>query len=153
MTNYWTEDDIRAACARMGTTHLLGPVGSVQHEGAPLGLHEPTTTLTQRPYAPYRSRTEQRYAQDVLAVWAHDGAIVRWRYEAVRLQLAPQTTLTPDFLLTLPDGRMQFHEVKGFAREDAMVKLKIAARLWPEYLFYLVRWHRGSWLRTLIPSQ
>jgi hypothetical protein len=33
----------------------------------------------------------------------------------------------------------EFHEVKGYARGDAMVKVKVAARLFPWSRFVLVR--------------
>ena len=59
------------------------------------------------------------------------GDILSFRYEPIRFNLAPRTSYTPDFLVMLKDGSFEFHETKGWAREDAMVKLKIAARLYP----------------------
>lgn len=105
----------------------------------------------QSPYAPYRSRTEQRYAA-LLDVWQREGQVRKWRYEAMRLTLATlKTTLTIDFWLTRPDGRIELHEVKGFAREDAMVKLKVAAVLYPEWRIILVRWQKQAWTWKDIP--
>lgn len=99
--------------------------------------------------APYRSKLEAAYAS-YLDTLIRTGEIIRYSYEPIRLNLAPKTTLTPDFLVITQDGAMEFHETKGFARDDAMAKLKIAARLYPWWRFWLVKKKRGIWdLREL----
>lgn len=50
------------------------------------------------PYAPYKSRTEQRFAQ-WLAVQTPTEEIGTWDYQPIRLWLAPQTTYTADFVV------------------------------------------------------
>jgi hypothetical protein len=141
----WTEDEY--------TTFLTK---TVQPQQTPPPLDCPTTPLAAvHPYAPYRSRTEQRYA-GTLAIWQRSGLIQRWRYEALRLTLAPRTTLTVDFYLLLASGTQVLDEVKGsWAREDAIVKLKTAAALYPEYRFRLVRWDATSqrWTHREIPAE
>lgn len=108
------------------------------------------------PPSPKRAinKTETRYIQDWLAPMRAAGAIAQYDFEAIRLRLAPRTTYTPDFAVWLPDGRLELHEIKGgFAREDAMVKLKVAARLYPAVRFVLARWRRGEWLiREVSPA-
>ena len=37
----------------------------------------------------------------------------------------------PDFMVMLADGQLQAHEVKGYWTDDARVKIKVAAALFP----------------------
>jgi hypothetical protein len=65
-------------------------------------------------------------------------------YEAITLVLAHDTRYTPDFDAVL-DGELVFFEVKGgFRRDDAMVKLRVAARLFP-FRFILAEKKAGVW--------
>lgn len=59
------------------------------------------------------------------------GEIVGWWFELVTLKLAADTRYTPDFLVVYPDGRTVVEEVKGRWEEDARVKIKVAAVLFP----------------------
>ena len=105
------------------------------------------------PCAPYRSRTEERYGA-MLAAQQQAGLLTQWWYEPMRLALAPRTTLTPDFLLQWsggPETPLTFDEVKGWRREDAMVKLKVAARLYPIFRFRWVEWTQGAWIYHEVP--
>lgn len=65
------------------------------------------------------------------------GKIVLWRYERLTLKLADDTRYTPDFYVLELDGSISLIEYKGFMRDDALVKLKVAATEFPEYRFYL----------------
>ena len=80
---------------------------------------------------------ESAYA-DRLEMLRLAGEIRDWKYEAITLKLAPKTTYTPDFAVVEKDGTLEFHETKGFMREDAHVKLKTAAALFPWFRFVLV---------------
>ena len=58
--------------------------------------------------------------------------------EGIGLKLAPSCRYYPDFLVMLPDGRLEVHEVKARAangsfraEEDARVKLKVCAEKFP----------------------
>ena len=81
------------------------------------------------------------------AAWAVelDGSGDAWEFERVTLKLAPDTRYTPDFLVIGPAGDVQFHEVKGFMRDDARVKLKVAADRFPWFRFHLVTRTGGAW--------
>lgn len=100
--------------------------------------------------SPFRSKLEAAYA-GYLHTLMLAGDIKRYAYEPIRLNLAPKTTLTPDFLVELPNGSLEIHEVKGWAREDAMAKLKISARLYPQWKFVLVNRFRGEWKLRELP--
>jgi hypothetical protein len=76
------------------------------------------------------------------------GLISSWKFEAMKLRLANRTTYSPDFFVVLPDGRMEHHETKGFMRDDAHVKLKVAASQFPMFTFRLVKRKAGAWIIT-----
>ena len=97
------------------------------------------------------NKTEQAYA-DLLEGRKLAGEILGWRYEPYKLRLADNTYYTPDFMLQLPSGEIQLHETKAckadgtlLAEDDAMVKIKVAAELYPEFQFCLVGKHRSVW--------
>jgi|SRR6185437_9669339 len=80
------------------------------------------------------NKTEKAYAQDLIArVLAHD--LAAWRFEAVKLRLADATFYTPDFFELSLDGSIRFTEIKGHWEDDARVKIKVAAELYPYFTF------------------
>lgn len=83
------------------------------------------------------NKTEAAYA-DTLRLRQHAGEIAAFHFEAVTLKLAADCRLTPDFMVILADGLVQFHEVKGHFEEDAKIKIKVAAQTFP-FAFVLVR--------------
>lgn len=66
------------------------------------------------------------------------GEVLWFEYEAIKLRLAKKTFLTPDFAVVNKAGEIEIHETKGFMQEDANVKLKVAAHMFP-FRFFLVR--------------
>lgn len=54
-------------------------------------------------------------------------------YEGVKLRLADNTFYTPDFMVLMSDGSIEFHEVKGSWKapnqDDARVKIKVASAI------------------------
>ncbi len=98
------------------------------------------------------NKLERRWSQELdrehLA-----GLIHGWRYNAMRLELATGAWFKCDFWVTLADGNntIRMDEVKGFWREAARVRIKVAARLYPEFQFRAVQWdgHAG-WKVELI---
>ncbi len=72
----------------------------------------------------------------------------RWAREPIKVRLAGRTWFTPDFGVWFPYGPDPFTliETKGFMRDDAAVKLKVAADLYPEWRWLLVR--RASLFRN-----
>ena len=95
---------------------------------------------------------ERRYA-DHLRNRQLAGEIHSFAYERHNLKLADKTYYKPDFEVMLPDGAIEFHEVKGFMQEDANVKIKVAAGQFPQFVFRLVQWDRleGWKIRALPP--
>lgn len=92
------------------------------------------------------NKTEAAYAEE-LNVRLLAGEIAWYRFEAVKLRLAKKTFYTPDFMVILADGEVQFHEVKGFWRDDARVKIKVAAEQFP-FTFVAVQKAKGGGWKT-----
>jgi hypothetical protein len=78
----------------------------------------------------YGSRLEADYAT-LLDLRQKTGDIKGWLHEPVSIRLADNTFYRPDFMVLLLDDTVEFHEVKGFWREDARVKIKVAAEFFP----------------------
>ena len=78
-----------------------------------------------------KNKTEQAYELEVLKPATQDGSIIWYRFEGVKLRLADNTFYTPDYCVMRSDGTMEMHEVKGFWQDDARVKIKVAADMYP----------------------
>jgi hypothetical protein len=85
----------------------------------------------------------------------HAGQLNTWRYEAVRMALAPGVTYIPDFLEVMPDGSVLLVEVKGrkgsgfWTLPVSKVKVRMAAALFPWWKF-AITWpgaRLGTWDR------
>lgn len=78
------------------------------------------------------NRTEQAYF-DHLSLLKAAGQIDWFAFEPVKFRLADMTYYTPDFMVILPCGAIEYHEVKGSWKaphqDDAKVKIKVAAEL------------------------
>lgn len=90
----------------------------------------------------FRSQLEADYAAHLAALKAA-GVVESYLYEPCTWALdhgilKHKCTYTPDFVVRYPDGHIEYHEVKGFMREDAAVKVKLAAAQHPECPFYIV---------------
>lgn len=77
-----------------------------------------------------RNKLEASYEQH-LERRKQAGEIQWYSFEGIKLRLADRCTYTPDFAVLLANGEMELHEVKGLFREDAKVKTKVAAELYP----------------------
>lgn len=77
------------------------------------------------------NKLEADYAA-ILKARQQAGEILWFTYEGIKFRLADNTFYTPDFAVMMADGTIEIHETKGgFIRDDAMVKLKVAASLYP----------------------
>lgn len=74
--------------------------------------------------------TEKRYAQH-LEERKRAGDVAWYRFEGMKFRLADNTFYTPDFDVMLASGQLEAHEVKGHWQDDARVKIKIAADMYP----------------------
>ena len=96
------------------------------------------------PPAMKMNKTELRMA-NLLELQKRAGEIIDYTFEAVKLRLANDTFYTPDFFITYED-HFEVLEVKGFWRDDARVKIKVAAELFPYFKFKAVQWKKKQWV-------
>ena len=94
---------------------------------------------------------ERMRAQELEATRAA-GHLRSWKFDDVILRLANNTRYRPDFMLVYAEThgiRVVFEEVKGHWRDDARVKIKVAATLYPQFEFRALRRRRkkdgGGW--------
>lgn len=92
---------------------------------------------------PEMNKWERRYA-DRLELLKAGGEVAWFRFEGITLKLAPDCRYTPDFLVMLASGELELHEVKGFWRDDAKVKCRLAADLFP-FPVLIVKPMKGGW--------
>lgn len=67
-----------------------------------------------------------------------------YKFEGWKFKLADNTFYTPDFAVMLASSELQCHEVKGFWTDDARVKIKVAADIYP-IKFIAVKKSKGGW--------
>jgi hypothetical protein len=68
-------------------------------------------------------------------------------FEEITLRLGDDCRYTPDFWAIGADEVLEFHEVKGFWRDDAKVKIRVAAEKFPQFRFFAWRHIKGTWQR------
>ena len=94
------------------------------------------------------NKTEQAYALR-LSLLQRAGDVLWFKFEGLKLRIADNTFFTPDFAVMAADGVIECHEVKGHWQDDARVKIKVAADLYP-FRFIAVRPEAkkrgGGWL-------
>lgn len=90
------------------------------------------------------NKTEQAYA-DLLKLRLMSGEIAWYKFEAINIRLADNTFYKPDFMVMLANGEIEVHEVKGFWTDDARVKIKVAASIFP-FRFVAVQYKKKEWI-------
>lgn len=99
----------------------------------------PRLTMRPRPrHAPGKmNKNEKKYA-DFLELRKKAGEIIRWVFEPLKFRLADNTFYSPDFMVVTAE-QIEIHEYKGHWEDDARVKIKVAAELFPEFQFIAAR--------------
>ena len=59
------------------------------------------------------------------------GGVAWFKFEGMKFRLGDNTFYTPDFAVMLANGQLEAHEVKGHWQDDARVKIKVAASMYP----------------------
>ena len=96
------------------------------------------------------NKTETKFSQYLDQLKAM-GEIREWRFEPFKFILSHSvkgkrraTTYTPDFLTV--GKKFTMYEVKGFMRDDAAVKIKVAAEMFSWFDWVLVYLQKGEWI-------
>ncbi len=101
----------------------------------------------------YRSKLERDFAAH-LEHWRAMGLVGSWWYERLTLKLADDVRLTPDFVVDksvfgVSPLRTTVYEVKGpYIRDDARIKLRVAAEQFTWLRWVLVQREQGRWVYT-----
>lgn len=152
--NRWTQEQIdeynaRSGKARGGLARRNNLTPERRSEIAAIGgaahkvfAPKPIVFLDNGPQR--MNKLEARYWHEVLEPRRKAGDITWCQYEPFKLQLAPGAWFTPDFGVITSIGRLEFHETKGFWREAARVRIKVAARLFP-FRFIAITHKQSQW--------
>lgn len=100
------------------------------------------------PYIPKQKMNslERRYAGQ-LDMMKLSGEIKDWRFEAMNFRLGDGLFYKPDFFVVKED-RFEVHEVKGgYWRDDALVKAKAAASLYPWFKWIGMTFVKNAWTK------
>lgn len=92
----------------------------------------------------YDSQWERDYAAE-LNLRKLAGEIAWWDHHLLTIHLDAKTKYKPDFIVGLPDGSIEAHEVKGFERRDAVPRFRWAAQRCPWMKFVMVRKYGKRW--------
>lgn len=87
------------------------------------------------------NKTEAKFAERL----TNNSQVLYWQFEPLTFRLAKRTNYTPDFMAVTQD-EIWIIEVKGsYEREDARVKWKTAAEMYPMFRWFVARWIRSVW--------
>lgn len=139
----WTEDQLADFRARRGVPVLP----DVANPPFKLPGNEPGRYALGRLPTGAMNKTEAAYEAHLILL-RNAGQVLWFKFEAVKLRLADNTFYTPDFAVLAVDGVFELHEVKGFWEDDARVKIKVAAALFPfrfKAIKVLAKKHGGGW--------
>ena len=92
------------------------------------------------------NKLERRYYEH-LRMLLLSGEVIWFDYECKNIRLGVvggKCWYKPDFLVQLADGTLEYHETKGRWEDDALVKIKTAARLYPMYGWKAVFWDKDK---------
>ena len=96
------------------------------------------------------NKTEAAYAE-ALELRKRVGYVAWYKFEGIKLRLADSTFLTIDFPVLPKSGVLEMHDCKGFWQDDARVKIKVAASIYP-FRFIAVKKKGGGWaIETVLP--
>lgn len=115
------------------------------HPAAAAAIRAATAMKGNRPAGTGMNGLEAAYARD-LDLRKLSGNVLWWKFNAVRLRIADGEKgafFKPDFAVLTRDG-LEFHETKGFWREAARLRIKVASGLYP-FPFVAVRRVAGRW--------
>lgn len=146
MATRWTAEDVRAAQARGAKTYplaaIIDPLAEIL---APLDKPYRVVKAKGGLAARKMNKLEAEYAGML-----KNAADVVWsEFEGITLRLGNDCRYTSDFAIMRRDGSIEMHETKGFMRDDALVKIKVAAAQYP-FKFVLVKKIKGVWSMTEI---
>lgn len=125
----WSEEHLAEYQRRRAVAAAHVPV-DVSHPPFKPPVNESGHLALGRMPVGHMNKTEAAYDAHLWQL-RHAGEILWHRFEGVKLRLADNTFYTCDFAVLPKSAVLEMHEVKGFWQDDARVKIKVAASLYP----------------------
>lgn len=123
-----TEQQLAELLDRKG---VRGVISTSDTSNPPFKLPGNESGIFARGRLPIEGMNKTEAAYDA-HLWAQRGGEILWhKFEAIKLRLADNTSYTCDFAVLPRSCILEMHEVKGFWRDDARVKIKVAASIYP----------------------
>lgn len=142
---HWTEQQYTEYLGRVVTAAASSPAVDLRSEPFKLPANEPGAFARGRLTIPSMNKIEAAYAR-YLEVLKAAGDVLWYRFEPMKLRLADGSYYKPDFGVLTRDCLFEFHETKGFWREAARVRIKVAAGLFP-FKFIAIQRNGDGWVR------
>lgn len=143
----WTEEELAEYQSRVRGALASRPAVDTSNPPFKLPANEAGAFALGRLPVGTMNRTEADY-DGYLWRQRHAGLILWHKFESLKLRLADSTFYSPDFAVLPASNVLELHEVKGFWQDDARVKIKVAAALYP-FRFIAVtkraKKHGGGW--------
>jgi hypothetical protein len=92
----------------------------------------------------FANALERDYALELEAQRQAD-EIRHWTYESMRVRIGNGAWYKPDFVVITKDDYIELHEVKGRWMEAARVRIRAAAKQYPEYTFIAIQRKARKW--------
>ncbi len=137
----FTSADLHA----MGKTVVGNRVVDLEAAGAVPRLITCAPYGTARNGRAFKSKWEAQYHQH-LELLEKTKAIAWFGYECIRLRLADGAYFTADFPVLTTHGQLVMCEVKGFWREAAKLRVKVAAKEFPWLRIEVITKRDGQWV-------
>jgi hypothetical protein len=97
------------------------------------------------------NKLEARFEAEEIIPRVRIGEILWYGFEAIKIRLADGAWYTPDFVIQDSYGLISLIEVKGFWREAARVRVKVAADKVPWFIRAVTRDRKtGEWIYETI---
>lgn len=91
------------------------------------------------------NKWEERYCEEWLDPLTLEGQLLWFEFEPFKIELAYRCTLTVDYFSFSRNGFIFADDIKGFLRDDANVKIKVAARMFPHITFRFAALKGRQW--------
>ncbi len=158
----WTQEDLDRVLRQNTTTtregRRVGIDGNAGHDSAGTEREIPTAArLGQKAKGTMRqprgmNKTEAAYAAH-LEMEKRIGDVLWFRYEGITVRLSDDCRFTADFAVMLADGTIELHDTKSLwskkakphIEDDALVKLRTAAEMYPFKIRAVWKATNGEW--------
>jgi len=139
MSTRWTEEDIKRLGLKVTETKPSAEKKTIHSPSS----NQPASFALGRLATGTMNKTEAAYARR-LELLKYTGDVLWFAFEPVNLRIGVNCYYRVDFLVMVKSGQLECHEVKGHWTDDALVKIRAAAAIFP-FRFIALRLIKGDW--------